>query len=190
MRLRTLALAAAAHILPWTAAGAADVYQVDPVHSAVVFRVKHMNASHAWGRFNELSGSFALDPTDPAGSQVDIKIQTGSVDTGNAKRDQHLKGPDFFNAVQFPSITFKSTSVAKGSDGAYDVTGDLTLHGVTRPVRVKVTPVGTAKGPTGTPVAGVDASFLVKQSDFGMTKMVGPIGDEVWVNVSLEGGKK
>lgn len=171
------------------AAQAADAFTADPVHSAVVFRVKHMNTSNAWGRFNDISGGFVLDEADPSQSQLDFQVKTASVDTGNAKRDQHLKGPDFFNAVQFPVIHFKSKSVTKAADG-YEVSGDLTLHGQTRPILVKVVKAGSGKGPNGAAIAGIDASFIVKQSQFGMTKMVGPIGDDVWVNVSIEGVKK
>lgn len=171
------------------AAQAADAFTADPVHSAVVFRVKHMNTSNAWGRFNDISGGFVLNEADPSQSQLEFQVKAASVDTGNAKRDQHLKGPDFFNAVQFPIIQFKSKSVTKASDG-YDVSGDLTLHGQTRPIQIKVVPTGSAKGPTGVPIAGIDASFFVKQSQFGMTKMAGAIGDDVWVNVSIEGIKK
>jgi len=168
---------------------AADTFTVDTVHSAVVFRVKHMNTSNAWGRFNDIAGTFALDESDPSKSLLDFQVKTGSIDTASAARDKHLKSPDFFNAVQFPVISFKSKSVSKGAEG-YDVTGDLTLHGVTKPVKVKVLPVGSGKDPRGTVIAGIDATFTVKQSEFGMSKMVGPIGDDVWVNVSIEGGKK
>jgi polyisoprenoid-binding protein YceI len=178
-------------VLAWgtARAGAADAYTVDAVHSSVVFRAKHMNASHAWGRFNDISGSFALDGSDPSKSVLDFQVKAASIDTGNPARDKHLKGTDFFNAVQYPVISFKSKSVAKTADG-YEASGELTLHGVTKPLKVKVTPVGSGKGPTGAAIAGIDASFYVKQSEFGMTKMVGPIGDDVWVNVSIEGVKK
>ena len=148
-----------------------------------------MNTSHAWGRFNDLSGSFVLDEANPAATVLDFKVKTESIDTGNAKRDQHLKSPDFFSAVQYPTIAFKSKSVTKGSTG-YDVVGDLTLHGVTKAIKVLLTPVGKGKGPTGGDTAGIDATFTIKQSDFGMSKMVGAIGDDVWVNVSIEGLKK
>ncbi len=184
-----LALALVCGLAPARESAAADTYAVDAVHSAVVFRIKHMNTSHSWGRFNELTGTFALDEASPSQSHFEFQVKTGSVDTGNAKRDQHIKGPDFFNATQFPTISFKSTSVAKGADG-YDVTGELTLHGVTKPITVKIVPVGVGKGPTGGSIAGIDTSFTLKRSDFGMNKMVGPVGDDVWVNVSIEGGKK
>lgn len=192
MTLRTSALAVAMTLASWAAspsASVADTFTVDTVHSSVVFRVKHMNTSHAWGRFNDITGTFALDEASPSASQFDFQIKVASIDTGNAKRDQHLKSPDFFNAVQFPTVTFKSKSVAKAADG-YDVSGEIKLHGVTRPIKVKITPVGTGKGPTGAAIAGIDAFFTLKQSEFGMSKNVGPIGDDVMVNVSIEGMKK
>lgn len=183
-------LSAALLVLPASrGARAADTYAVDPVHSAVVFRTTHMGASHAWGRFNDLSGTFSLDEADPSRSMLDFQVKTASVDTGNPARDKHLRSPDFFNAIQYPTITFKSKSVAKVGE-AYEVTGELTLHGVTRLIKVKLVPVGAGKGPTGAAIRGIDASFFVKQSEFGMTKMVGPIGDDVWVNVSIEGTRK
>ena len=192
MSARTSMLSlAAVVVVTCAAASAADTYKVDAVHSSVVYRVKHMGTSNHWGRFNDLSGTFSLDEANPAKSSLDFTIKTDSIDSGNAKRDQHLKSPDFFNAVQYPKITFKSKGVAK-SGAAYDVSGDLTLHGVTKPVTVKVTPVGTGKDMKGTPTAGIDASFTIKQSEFGITKMTGPnmIGDEVLVIVGIEGGKQ
>ncbi len=111
------------------------------------------------------------------------------MDTGNAKRDQHLKGPDFFNTVQFPTIGFVSSGAVKLETG-YEVSGDLTLHGVTKPVKVRVIPTGTGKGPTGAAIAGIETTFTVSQKDFGMTKMAGAIGDDVLITVSVEGIKK
>jgi polyisoprenoid-binding protein YceI len=194
MSFRSIAMPVLLALVPCVSAArnglAADTFTADPVHSAVVFRVKHMNTSHSWGRFNDIAGKFSIDDSDPAQSQFAFTIKTASIDTNSAARDQHLKSPDFFNAVQFPTISFKSTGVTRASDGTYEVTGDLTLHGVTKPVRAKVVPTGTGKDMKGAPTAGIDASFIVKQSEFGMTKMVGPIGDDVWVNVSIEGVKK
>jgi polyisoprenoid-binding protein YceI len=172
-----------------TLALAADAFQVDSVHSSVIFRVKHMNVSYAYGRFNDVSGKFLLDETDPSKSVFDLTIKSESVDTASTKRDSHLKGADFFNAKQFPTIAFKSNSVTKSGSG-YDVTGDLTLHGVTKPVTFRLASTGTGKSPVGGTVAGVEASTVIKRSDFGMTYMVGPIGDEVTVTVALEGGRK
>jgi polyisoprenoid-binding protein YceI len=175
-------------LAPVPVATAAEPFAVDPVHSSVLFRVKHMNASFAYGRFNQVSGKFVLDEQDPAKSSFDLTITAESLDTANAKRDQHLKGPDFFNARQFPAITFKSKSVSKAR-GGYVASGDLTFRGVTRPVDVTVTASGTGKGMKGETLAGVEATMDLKRSDFGMTYMVGPIGDEVRVTASLEGNR-
>jgi polyisoprenoid-binding protein YceI len=170
-------------------AAAAEKYTADTVHSSLVFRVKHMNASYVWGRFNNLTGTFTLDEANPAASQFEFQVKADSVDTGNAKRDQHLKSPDFLNAVQFPSIAFKSQSVKKSGNG-YEVTGDLTLHGVTKPISVQVAQVGSGTGPTGAAIAGIEATFSFKRSDFGMTKMVGPVSDDVLINLGIEGMRR
>jgi polyisoprenoid-binding protein YceI len=172
-----------------TLALAADAFQVDTVHSTVQFRVKHMNVSYAYGRFNDVSGKFLLDEADPAKSVFDLSIKADSIDTANTKRDMHLKNTDFFNAKQFPTITFKSKTVTKVGT-AYDVVGDLNLHGVTKPVTFRLTSTGTGKGMAGGTLAGVEASTIIKRSDFGMTFMVGPVGDEVTVTVALEGSRK
>lgn len=170
-------------------ARAAEAYAADPVHSSVVFRVKHMNTSYAWGRFNAIAGSFALDPEDPAVSKLEFTVKAASVDTNNKDRDNHLKGPDFFNAVQYPNISFASKSVVK-SAGGFEVTGTLSFHGVTKPLSFVLVPTGTGKDMRGHAIAGISAGFTVKQSDFGITKMAGAIGDEVNVYVSIEGQKK
>jgi polyisoprenoid-binding protein YceI len=192
MSIRTPALAVALTLASWLAADrdarAADMFAADPVHSSVVFRVKHMNTSYFWGRFNDISGSFALDEADPSQSKFQFQVKAGSIDSGNAKRDQHLKSPDFFNAVQFPVIAFKSTGVVKSGTG-YEVTGDLTLHGVTKPITARVTPTGTGNA-GGRQIAGIEATLNVKQSEFGMTKMIGPVGDDVSVTVSIEARKQ
>ncbi|MBI3467176.1 MAG: YceI family protein [Planctomycetes bacterium] len=169
-------------------APAADAYQVDPVHSSMVFSVKHMGASNFYGRFNNITGSFTLDD-DPSKNSFQVQIQTESVDTAVKKRDDHLKSPDFFNTKQFPTITFKSTQVKKADGDTLDVTGDLTLHGVTKSVTAKVTKTGTGKF-GGRVLAGVEANLRIKRSDFGMNFMLEGIGDEIRITVSLEGGRQ
>jgi polyisoprenoid-binding protein YceI len=168
---------------------AADTYTADPVHSSAVFRVKHLNTSHAWGRFDALAGSFTIDPSEPAKTKLAFTVKAASVDTNSKERDNHLKSPDFFNAVQYPDITFVSKSVAKSARG-YEVGGILTFHGVARPLAFVLVPTGTGKDMRGNAIAGVDASFTLKQSDFGITKMAAAIGDDVSVFVSIEGIKK
>ncbi|WZO99918.1 YceI family protein [Isosphaeraceae bacterium EP7] len=182
-------LAVAALVVAASPVQAAEPYKVDTVHSSVIFRVKHMNVSYAYGRFNEIVGTFDLDETNPAQSKLDIKVATASIDTASKAREGHLQGPDFFSAKQFPIISFKSTKVAKTSEGAFDVTGDLTLHGVTKPLTLKIEPSGTGKGMKGEKLAGFETTFSIKRSEFGMTNMTGAIGDDVRLIVSIEGNR-
>ena len=180
-------LAFAAFSVP--AFAAPEAYKVDPVHSTSVFRIKHANIAPFWGRFNEPIGSFTLDDADPTKSGFTIELSVDKVDTANAKRDAHLKSPDFFNAKQYPKITFKSTSVAKGEgENVLAVTGDLSMHGVTKQVTIPVELTG--KGDfMGQPRAGVEATMTVKMSDFEIKGMPGALSDEVKVVVALEGMK-
>ena len=164
-------------------AAAAETFHVDPVHSSMLFRVKHMNTSYIWGRFNEYSGTANLDGADPSFS---VQIKVDSIDTANAKRDQHLKGPDFFSARQFPAISFKSTKVTKLGPTTYDVEGTLTLHGVSKPIKVRVDRTGTGKGPTGGAITGLATTFTIKRSDFGMKFMLQGVGDDVLIVANLE----
>ncbi len=166
-------------------AQAGETYQVDPIHSSVHFKVSHKGAGYVFGRFNELSGTFNLDRKNPANSSVELTVKAGSVDTGFEKRDQHLASPDFFNAKQFPTITFKSTKVKPTGKETAQVTGDLTLLGKTRPVTVSVRHSGTNGD-----LAGFETTFKIKRTDWGMKFMAGPLGDEVELMVAVEGGKK
>ncbi len=161
----------------------AEPYTVDAIHSTVLFRIKHMNTSHAWGRFNEMQGTVDLDGAQPT---VDVTLVVDSIDTANAKRDEHLEGPDFFNAKQFPTIAFKSNKITKVDDDHYDVEGMLTLHGVSKPIAVQLERTGTARTPMTGKITGYATEFKIKRSDYGMKLMVGPIGDEVLLIVSLE----
>ncbi len=120
-------------------AAQADPFNVDAVHSSVLFRIKHMNTSYAWGRFNDISGTVDLEGPQ---AKIDVELVVDSIDTANQKRDEHLEGPDFFNAKQFPSIGFKSTKITKVDDTHYEVDGELTLHGVTKPIQVQVERTG------------------------------------------------
>lgn len=170
-----------------TAAAADDAYKVDPVHSTVIFRVKHMNTSYAYGRFNDVTGTFALDGNAPASMSFAVKV--GSIDTANADRDKHLKSAEFFDEAQHPTITFTSKSVKKVGD-RHEVSGDLTLKGVTRPVTARVELAGAGKDPKGGPIAGIEATFTIKRSEFNMPfGAPNLVGDEVRLVVSIEGGK-
>lgn len=168
------------------APAAPQICKIDPVHSSVVFRVKHMNASWFYGRFNGVSGDFVLDAEHPQTSSIRAEVRAESVDTGNKGRDDHLRSPDFFSAKEFPVIRFESRRVARKGDG-FEVEGDLTLHGVTKPVTFLAEHTGTASGRRGTKV-GLAAELTFKRSDFGMTYgLPDSLGDEVTVLLGLSG---
>ena len=167
----------------------AATYAGDTVHSFVLFKVKHMGASWSFGRFDDFTVSFQAGEGGADLASIEFAVKTESIDTGNEKRDQHLRSPDFLNAKQFPEVTFKSTATKALDADTTEVTGDLTLHGVTKPVTVKVTKVGTGDM-RGTALVGYETTFTVKRSEFGMTNMVGPVGDEIAMTVAVEGAKK
>ena len=170
-------------------AQAAERYDIDADHSTVVFSCKHAGASYTKGLFRKVSGSFTFDETNPGKSAIEITIPSASIYTNHKKRDQHLQSPDFLNAKQYPTISFKSTSIKKAGKG-YQVSGKLSLHGVTKNVTVAMAHVGAGKGPYGKFRRGFEGSFTIKRSDYGMTKMIGPVGDDVELTVSIEGIRK
>lgn len=187
-RLLSLATLVAAVAVP-SLAVRADEYALDTSHAAVTFQVSHLGLSWANGRFKELTGSFAIDPANPSGTWFEVLAKADSVDTDNAKRDEHLRSPDFFNTKQYPVLSFKSTA-ARAIQGGYQVTGDLTLHGVTKPITLNLAGGKTAEFPKGVVRTGYSTTFTIKRSEFGMDKMLEAIGDEVHVTVSFEGTKK
>ena len=172
----------ASAVAPAAPAVAATMYTVDSGHSSVIFKAKHNQVANFYGRFDDVSGSFALEE----GGSFDISIKAESVHSGNSKRDDHLRNPDFFSAKEFPTMTFKSKSVKSAGADALEVTGDLTFRGVTKPltVTVKKTGMGEARGKQ---LAGVEAVFTFKRSDFGNNYGVPGISDEVEMIVALEG---
>lgn len=168
----------------------ADDYAIDAAHSGVSFQISHLGLSYVQGRFNEFSGNFTIDTSDPGKSSFALLIKTESVDTNNAGRDKHLRSPDFFNVKQFPAITFTSTAV-KAIEGGYEVTGDLTLHGETKPVTFSLKGGKSAQFPPGVQRTGFSTSqVVVKRSDFGVGKPMPVLGDEVYVSIGFEGTKK
>ena len=167
-----------------------ESYAVDPVHTTVMFKIKHLGVSYFYGRINAPQGSFQFHPDNPEASAFDLNIKTANVDTKNANRDRHLKSPDFFNAKEFPTISFKSKKVEKAGDNKYRVTGDFSLHGVTREITIDVEHVGSANDPWGGYRCGFDTSFTIKRSDFGMNFMLNALGDEVTLWIGIEGTRR
>jgi polyisoprenoid-binding protein YceI len=161
-------------------------YKIDGVHSTVLFKIKHMNASWSFGRFDKISGTISLNSASPEKSTVSVEVATESIDTGNSQRDGDLKGPTFLDAVQFPSITFASKSVKKTGEGKFTIEGDLNLHGVKKSLTVDFEQVGFSDTKMGVR-AGFFGTFGVKRSDFGMKVAPEAVGDEVQMTVSIEG---
>ncbi len=165
-------------------------YTVDPMHSGVTFKISHLGLSWVHGRFDDLAGQFTVDPQNASNCSFEFEAKTESVDTNNRKRDDHLRSPDFFNAKQFPAITFKSTSVRPGQNG-YEVTGDLTLHGVTKPVTFLLSGGKTAEFPKGVHRTGYSAEFSINRTEFGIgIKFAGALADVVHIEISFEGTQK
>lgn len=163
-------------------------YRIDPVHSFVVFRVKHLNTGFAYGRFNTISGTIVVDERNPANSSIELEIDANSVDTGNSQRDDHLRSPDFFNARQFPKITFKSTRVRRINQDTVEVQGDLTIRGVTRPLTARVTFTGKGRNQRGQEIIGFETTFTIRRSQFNVSYgLNGGLADEVRVTFSVEG---
>ncbi|HEY7090765.1 MAG TPA: YceI family protein [Tepidisphaeraceae bacterium] len=165
----------------------AENLKLDPAHSFLVFQIGHMDVSRVWGRVNGPTGTVNIDDAKLDGSSIQVSAKAENIDTGVKGRDDHLKRPDFFDAKQFPDITFKSTSIKKTGDNSYEVTGDLAMHGQSKPITVTLTKLGAGdKGPPMGYRAGYETSFTIKRSDWGMTNMVGPVGDEVKLFINLE----
>ena len=170
-------------------ANAADTFKVDPVHTFVLFSVQHLGIANTYGRFNDISGMVVFDKDNPSKSSVELLVQVESLDTHNSIRDRSVKSPDFFDAKQFPTMTFKSTKV-EGSGDTFKVSGDLTIHGVTKPLTVDFKKGGEGKGVFGEMRGGGETHFTIRRSDFGMNFQQGAVGDEVNITLSLEGIKK
>ena len=162
-------------------------YEIDARHTQVFFTYSHFGLSNISGRFDEVTGTIAFDAANPEVSSVNVTIPIDTVSTGVAKLDEHLESPDFFDAAQFPTATFASTSVDAAGEGKWKVAGNLTLHGVTRPVVLDVSTNYVGPHPMNkAPVAGFDATTTIKRSDFGIERMIPGVPDEVRIRITME----
>jgi polyisoprenoid-binding protein YceI len=167
----------------------AESYKLDPAHTYPYFSISHLGFSTMRGRFNNTSGTFTLDKAKGTGS-VAIEIDVNSIDTAFEKRNQHLRSPDFFNAAEFPKMTYKSTKVTINKDNTAVVEGKLTMHGVTKPVTLKVDKITCGANPMSKKeMCGFDATATIKRSEFGINYGLPAIGDEINMNIEAEGYK-
>jgi len=149
---------------------AVSTWNIDPAHSHAEFKVRHMMISNVKGEFKGVKGTLKLNDADLTQSRVEVSIDAASIDTGEAQRDGHLKTADFLDVEKFPTLTFKSTRVVKGKNGEVKVSGDLTIHGVTRNVELEVEgPSASMKDPWGNTRIGLSATTLINRKDFGLS---------------------
>jgi polyisoprenoid-binding protein YceI len=182
-------------VLGTRAAEPAPTFNVDPVHSSVAFKIRHL-VSKVSGAFKDFSGTIVGDPKNPAGASVAFTIKAASIDTLNPDRDKHLNSPDFFDTAKFPEITFKSTKITPRGGDKYDATGVFTMHGVSKEIVVPVTFGGLAKDPWGNERAGFSVALTLNRKDYGINfnKVLDAggmmLGDDVEVSIELEAVKK
>jgi polyisoprenoid-binding protein YceI len=193
-------LAALLALVPLAALAEPATWNIDPAHTQSMFTVRHLVITSVKGQFDKTTGVVTLDDKDIGKSSVEATIDAASVNTRVANRDNDLRSPNFFDVAKYPTITFKSTRVEKAGEGRLKVTGDLTMHGVTKPVVLDVEgPTAAIKDPGGHQRRGLSASTTINRKDFGLqyNKMVeaGPIvGDDVKIEIEAElvaaGGKQ
>lgn len=174
---------------------AADTWIIDKGHSDVSFKVRHF-VSNTTGRFGDFEGTIVADAEKPQASTVEFKIKSASIDTDNADRDKHLRSADFFDAEKFPELTFKSTKVQPAGTNKFNVTGDLSIHGVTKQVTLPVTFLGSMKLPNGSEKGGFETSTVLNRKDYGLmwNRAIESggflLGDDVTITINLEVNRK
>jgi polyisoprenoid-binding protein YceI len=187
-RLAPFLLALAA---PALALAAPTTWDIDPSHTQSTFAVRHLVISTVRGEFKKTTGTVKIDDQNPAASAVDVTIDATTIHTREDKRDEHLRSPDFFDVAKYPTITFRSTKVEKAGGDRYKVTGDLTMHGTTKPVVLDATLTPEIKDPMGNARRGVLATTKLNRQDYGLrwskTVEAGPVvGDEVQIEINAE----
>jgi polyisoprenoid-binding protein YceI len=174
-------------------APAADNYTIDPSHMSIVFSVGHSGLSYTYGFFRRATGSYVIDRANPGNSRFQLVIEADSLDTNHAKRDEHLRSPDFFNVQQFPTIKFETTrcdySNTPERGAEFLLTGNLTMHGVTRQVKLPMRMLAEGLGPYKDRRTGFLCQYELKRSDYGMTELLKDnlVGDAVSITISFEG---
>jgi polyisoprenoid-binding protein YceI len=182
-------LLAAVLALAATGAASAATYKIDPRHTQVFFTYAHNEYSNLSGRLNEASGTLEFDPAKPANSSISIELPLASLSTGVPGLDEHMKSADFFDAEKFPTASFKSTRVNVKDATHFDLVGDLTIKGVTKPATFAVTVNHVGENPRRkTPMAGFEATATIKRADWGVDGMIGVTGEDIHLRVSMEAG--
>lgn len=161
-------------------------YELDTRHSFVQFRIQHLGFSWMYGRFNDVSGSYSYDPDDPEATRIEVDIDPASIDTNDAERDKHLRSEDFLDVNQYPSAGFRSTGYSgTAEEGALE--GEVTLHGVTKPISIEVKKVGEGEDPWDGYRTGFLGTTTIDRRDFGIDYDVGPASWEIEFELNIEG---
>ncbi len=182
-----LTLIAATFLITSTAKAAPQTYEFDKAHTQILFFIDHLGFSMSQGEFHDYDGEIIFDQEDPTNSSVEIEIQTDSIDMDDKKWDKHMKNEDFFDVKEYPTMTFKSTSIEKTGDNTANITGDLKILDITRPVTLNTTFNKADIHPFSKRyVAGFSATTDIKRSDFGMDYGLPGIGDDVEVRIEVE----
>lgn len=188
LKILTTSLLVAGLTLGSSALMAADyVIDTKDAHAFIQFRVQHLGYSWLYGRFNNFSGKFSYDETAPEKTSVEVNINTASVDSNHAERDKHLRSDDFLDVDQYPEAKFVSTSYTQGKAGKGVLNGNLTLHGVTKPLEIEVQSIGAGKDPWGGYRSGFEGKARFAMADFGILKNLGPKSKDVEMILSVEG---
>ncbi|WP_428059575.1 YceI family protein [Dickeya oryzae] len=177
-----------ASLFSWTGSAAAADYNIDKKeqHAFIQFRIKHLGYSWIYGSFKDFDGTFTFDENNPAADKVNVIVNTNSVDTNQAERDKHIRSAELLNADKYPQSTFTSTSIQKDGD-VLKITGNLTLHGVTKPLTLDAKLMGQGNDPWGGYRAGFEAKGKLALKDFNITTDLGPASQEVELIISIEG---
>ncbi|TMP17820.1 YceI family protein [Pseudoalteromonas sp. S2893] len=191
MKKRLVSAALSGVMMLSATANAADyVIDTQGAHAFVTFKIKHLGYSWLHGRFNRFDGSFSYDAKTQTGSNILVNIDTASLDSNHAERDKHLRGKDFLNVDKYPTATFKSTDVKFTDDDTATVTGDFTLHGVTKRITFEMDKVGEGQDPWGGYRAGFEGETSLKLTDYGIDYNLGPASTHVDIGLSIEGVRK
>jgi polyisoprenoid-binding protein YceI len=187
-RFPAVAILALGLIAPGRAA--VETYVADPAHTTIGFNIRHF-FTKVPGTFQKFEAKLMVDRENLERSSAEATIQIASVSTGQPKRDTHLQQPEFFDAAKFPTMAFKSTAWKKTGENTFDVTGDLTIKGKTKPVVLKVTALGFGEGlPPGTQISGWEATTKLNRHDFDVSAFKGVVGDDVDITINVEAQKK
>ena len=184
---RTVFIVLTALAMAASAAAQAGTWQIDPNHSAAQFSVRHLGVSTVRGAFTKVSGTANYNPSDPSKTTLEATIDTNSVDTRVEARDKDLRSPHFLEVEKYPTITFHSKQAKAAGEGKLQITGDLTIHGVTKQVVLDVDgPSAAIKDPWGNQRIGASASTKINRNDFGVSGAPGVVGDEITITIDTE----